>query len=206
MHETKSLIPIAGKLIPVFYLTFLINLCILLNLNFNFSSWIFTGLCTDRKKINIIVVLAEDPKPLDAVTKSKYAKQLDFKQSLMEYLFNQTHYQRGENGRYDPCCIVQFTKNYRSHREILRTPNRLFYNETLQAEARGLLKYFFFSAKPNLFLFSFSKVYKKNSYCILKGITDWFIGTDLLPNKHFPIILGMGHANHPTSAGIIRKK
>lgn len=47
---------------------------------------------------------------------------------------------------------------------------------------------FFFSAKPNLFLFSFSKVYKKNSYCILKGITDWFIGTDLLPNKHFPII------------------
>ena len=38
MHETMSLIPIAGKLIPVFYLTFLINLCILLNLNFNFSS------------------------------------------------------------------------------------------------------------------------------------------------------------------------
>lgn len=95
----------------------------------------------------------------------------------MEYLFEQPYYQRGENGKYDPFCIVQLVKNYRSHHEILRTSNHLFYDGMLQAEAKGSLK-----------------CIKKTLYCnstqnmIISGITEWFIGTDLLPNRQFPII------------------
>lgn len=138
---------------------------------------IFIGLCTDKKKVNSTIVLSGDPKQLDAVTMSNYAKNLSFKKSFMEYLFEQPLYKRGENGKYDPCFIVQLTKNYRSHQEILRTPNRLFYDGMLQAEAKGSLKFkkksLYFSSKGNM---------------IFSGITDWFIGTNLLPNPQFPVI------------------
>lgn len=45
------------------------------------------GLCTEKDQIHSRVILAGDPKQLDAVVKSKFAIQLGFKTSFMEFLF-----------------------------------------------------------------------------------------------------------------------
>lgn len=77
-------------------------------------------------------MLAGDPKQLDAVTKSEYAKKLGYKTSFMEHLFNQPCYQRDPGrGNYDPRFIVQLTNNYRSHPMIISMPNQLFYDGSL---------------------------------------------------------------------------
>lgn len=96
------------------------------------------GLCTDYREVKASIILAGDPKQLDAVTMSKYARNLGFKTSFMEFLLKKTSYQRGVTGKYDPYCIVQLTKNYRSHPAILHTSNSLFYDGVLEAEAIGI--------------------------------------------------------------------
>lgn len=76
----------------------------------------------------------------------------------MEYLFKHPRYQRNTTtGRYDSRYIIQLTKNYRTHTEILKIPNKLFYDGVLEAKA-----------PPD--------------------VTNWFIGTNILPNGEFPII------------------
>lgn len=65
---------------------------------------------------------------------SKYAKELGFKCSFMEFLFNQNCYTR-QNGEYNPLYIVQLLRNYRNHPTILSICNELFYEGILKADA-----------------------------------------------------------------------
>lgn len=87
------------------------------------------------------IILAGDPKQLDAICKSSTAAELGYKASLMERLFNQLLYQKHpETGKYNPKYITQLVQNYRSHETILHAPNVLFYDGTLIAKAsKGLI-------------------------------------------------------------------
>lgn len=143
----------------------------------------FIGLCTEDREIKSSIVLAGDPKQLGAVTKSDYAKRLGYNLSYMEFLFNQNCYKpNSKTGKYNPRFIVQLTENYRNHRAILHTSNKLFYNNNLQCEASTGLFY-----KMYLITIELLETDHYRSFYSL-DITDTFIGTDLLPNKKFPII------------------
>lgn len=101
-----------------------------------FSMIPIAGVCTEPKKIHGRIVLAGDPKQLDAVVKSEFASDLGFKRSFMEFLFEKKCYQRNlMTAEYNPNFIVQLTKNYRSHPAILHTPNKLFYEGKLECLA-----------------------------------------------------------------------
>lgn len=92
------------------------------------------GVCTQKNQINGRIVLAGDPKQLDAVAKSHFATNLGYKKSYMERLFHEELYQINDARKdYNSNCIVQLKKNYRSHPEILKIPNELFYGGVLQA-------------------------------------------------------------------------
>lgn len=94
------------------------------------------GLCTEHGEIKCSIVLSGDPKQLDAVAKSKYAIRLGIKTSYMEHLCKYPRYQRNAmTGRYDPRYIIQLTKNYRTHPDLLQIPNDLFYDGLLEAKA-----------------------------------------------------------------------
>lgn len=94
------------------------------------------GLCTSYGQIKSSIVLAGDPKQLDAVTKSGFAARLGYKTSFMENLFERQLYKRHPTtDRYDQKYITQLVKNYRSHPAILHIPNTLFYENKLQAKA-----------------------------------------------------------------------
>lgn len=97
------------------------------------------GVCSDPNKIHSQIVLAGDPKQLDAVVKSEYTTKLGYKTSFMEYLFEQTCYKRDSNGDYNPNRIVQLKKNYRSHAKIIHIPNQLFYGGILEAAGQLML-------------------------------------------------------------------
>lgn len=87
-------------------------------------------------KIHANIVLAGDPKQLDAVTKSEQAKELGFRTSFLEHLCEYKRYQRDENTKqFNSTYITQLVRNYRSHPSILKLPNELFYNNTLKAVA-----------------------------------------------------------------------
>lgn len=86
------------------------------------------------------IILAGDPKQLDAVCKSSNAARLGFKVSLMERLINKPLYSRGPSNEYNPKYITQLVRNYRSHVAILHAPSHLFYDDTLESEAlEGML-------------------------------------------------------------------
>lgn len=72
-----------------------------------------------------------------------YATKLGFKKSLMAYLMSKPSYMRNRHTqKYDPSCIVQLTKNYRNHPEILQIAKELFYDGILEAKAPfGLFQY-----------------------------------------------------------------
>ncbi|KAG4069838.1 hypothetical protein HA402_009545 [Bradysia odoriphaga] len=92
------------------------------------------GLCTSKNKVHANIVLIGDPKQLDAVTRSDWSTQLGFKTSWFERLFDTALYQRHpESGKFNPNYITQLTRNYRSHAAILRIPNEIFYDNTLEA-------------------------------------------------------------------------
>lgn len=128
-HETVALIPITGK---CFLISVLSRSILQILLYFIFK----IGLCTAPYKINSSIILAGDPKQLDAVTKSTFAADLGFKISLMEQLFKKRRYMRDPTtGEYDARYITQLVKNYRSHSAILEIPNRLYYENKLVAMA-----------------------------------------------------------------------
>lgn len=102
------------------------------NIDGNFLS----GLCSEENKIHSNIVLAGDPKQLNAVTKSNVAKALGFGTSLMEELLKKPLYQiNSETNEYNNEFITQLIRNYRSHPDILRIPNKLFYGNRLIAAA-----------------------------------------------------------------------
>lgn len=99
------------------------------------SDFTFSGLCTSPREIHAKIVLAGDPKQLDAVTRSDAAKQMGFNTSWMERLCDSSLYQR-KNGKFNELYITQLVKNYRSHPEILRISNELFYEGVLEPCAK----------------------------------------------------------------------
>lgn len=97
---------------------------------------IYLGLCSEKGEVKARIVLAGDPKQLDAVTKSKNAMQLGFQTSWMEYLMeNKKCYMRHPIlKRHSVENIIVLTTNYRSHSDILAIPNKLFYDGILEAK------------------------------------------------------------------------
>lgn len=62
---------------------------------------------------------------------------LGYKTSWMEQLCGTNLYSRHPtSGRFNEFYITQLVKNYRSHPDILRIPNELFYGNTLQPMAK----------------------------------------------------------------------
>lgn len=93
------------------------------------------GLCTTMNKVHAKIILAGDPKQLDAVTKSQTADKLGFSTSFLEQLFNYPLYKRDTvSGKFNAKYITQLVKNYRSHPAILQVSNKLFYDGSLKAE------------------------------------------------------------------------
>lgn len=95
----------------------------------------FTVSKSDKQKVTSSIILAGDPKQLDAFTKSEVAIAFDFKKSFMERLFEENRYSTNTMGQYNPNYIVQLRNNYRSHPDILCIPNKLFYCNTLECKA-----------------------------------------------------------------------
>lgn len=128
-QESMTLIPIAG-----------ISFAIMLSYSFLklFNTFhyyrLMIGLCTEYGEVKSRIVLAGDPKQLDAVIKSKNATKFGAKTSLMEQLSTMNCY-KANKGCYDPRFIVQLIRNYRSHPDILKISNMLFYENMLLAEA-----------------------------------------------------------------------
>jgi superfamily I DNA and/or RNA helicase len=82
-------------------------------------------------------ILAGDPKQLNPVTISRYAKYFKFNQSMLERLleyhpFYLQSYGIGGN-EYDPRFVTKLKINYRSHPSILKVYNELFYNGEMEA-------------------------------------------------------------------------
>lgn len=89
-------------------------------------------------KVHSCIVLAGDPMQLSAVTKSDYAKRLGFNTSLMDQLFKKPLYQPNpKTKQYNSKYITQLINNYRSHKDILKIPNELFYDNKLIAQFKG---------------------------------------------------------------------
>lgn len=110
------------------------------------------GLCSEPGRVQSNIILAGDPKQMDAVTKSLNAVKLGFKISFMEYLSEQKLYSRN-GGIYNSNHIVKLTKNYRSHQAILKMPNKLFYDGVLEAKASpGKSKTLFTSIQSSCFI------------------------------------------------------
>ncbi|XP_055301212.1 putative helicase mov-10-B.1 [Sitodiplosis mosellana] len=127
------------------------------------------GLCTETGKVHANIVVAGDPKQLDAVTKSDQAKKLGFGTSFMEHLFERPLYKCDpETNEFCGKYITQLIRNYRSHESILKIPNELFYNGTLLAKASD-------------------------------DATNWFVNNSLLPSKKFPIIFRSVQGNSERS-------
>lgn len=98
---------------------------------------IIEGLCTSENEIHSSIVLAGDPKQLNAVTKSRTASKIGHNISFMENLFKKPLYQRDpETNKFNPDYITMLVKNYRSHPKILDVPNKLFYDNALRAAAK----------------------------------------------------------------------
>lgn len=147
------------------------------------------GVITSYGKVNSSIILAGDPKQLDAVTRSASAANIGFKTSLLENLSNLPRYSRHPQLRtYDTRYITQLVKNYRNHSSILRFPNALFYGNALQA-----------MAAPSNFVSQLTNphnkcvAYVESFFFPISGVTDWYMGSSLLPSKQFPIIFKSVH-------------
>lgn len=108
-----------------------------------YKSCVFiTGVCSSRYGLHAKVVLAGDPKQLDAVCKSQHSAKLGYKTSLMERLYYKPLYRPQSDSetssqpkKYNTKYITQLIQNYRSHKAILIVANIMFYDGTLVAKA-----------------------------------------------------------------------
>lgn len=97
----------------------------------------FSGLCSTENEIHASIVLVGDPKQLDAMTKSNWAKDLGHKTSLLEHLCERNLYKRDpRTNEFRKAYITQLVENYRSHPLILQMSNELFYDNKLKAKAK----------------------------------------------------------------------
>ena len=75
------------------------------------------------------VVMAGDPKQLGPVVRSTLAIKYGLNISLLERLMNMNLYSK----EYNEKCITKLVKNFRSHESLLRIPNKLYYDNELEA-------------------------------------------------------------------------
>lgn len=124
--ETMTMIPIAGNFQSVlFQNSFQLT-------KFQYRIKIQPGCVTTQNKVHANIILAGDPKQLDAVTKSEQAKELGFRTSLLEHLCEREVYKRDpKTKQFNEIYITQLVRNYRSHPSILKLPNELFYDNSL---------------------------------------------------------------------------
>lgn len=93
------------------------------------------GIMGIKQQDDCHVILSGDHKQLGAVIKSNRASNLGLGHSLMERLLLSEPYAVDENGNYDRTLQTRLRCNYRSHPEIVRLYNSLFYNGELIALA-----------------------------------------------------------------------
>ncbi|KAM1216197.1 probable RNA helicase SDE3 [Malus sylvestris] len=79
-------------------------------------------------KQNTVVVLAGDPMQLGPIINSREAETFGLGKSYLERLYECDFYRNGDRNY-----VTKLVKNYRSHPEILRLPNELFYGRELIA-------------------------------------------------------------------------
>lgn len=81
------------------------------------------------------VILAGDPKQLGPILRSVPASNLGLGVSFLERLVltNEMYKKNGTHGKYNPSVITKLLKNFRSHEQILKVPNDLFYDNELKA-------------------------------------------------------------------------
>ncbi|KAM8712624.1 hypothetical protein ACLKA7_013026 [Drosophila subpalustris] len=84
---------------------------------------------------NCHVILSGDPKQLGPVIKSSRASSLGLGKSLMDRLMGSELYKVHDDGTYDCTLQTRLRQNYRSHTEIVRLFNKLYYNNDLKALA-----------------------------------------------------------------------
>nr|XP_016996751.2 putative helicase MOV-10 [Drosophila takahashii] len=93
------------------------------------------GIMGVKKTADCHVILSGDHKQLGAVIKSNRAASLGLSHSLMERLLRSDIYKLDENGNYDRSLQTRLRRNYRSHPEIVRLFNELYYNGELIPQA-----------------------------------------------------------------------
>ncbi|XP_059806288.1 putative helicase MOV-10 [Hypanus sabinus] len=95
----------------------------------------------DNNKDGGQLVLVGDPKQLGPVLRSPIAIKHGLELSLLERLMNgNALYQKDpDSGSYNQTYVTKLLRNYRSHREILKIPNELFYDEELQNHADPII-------------------------------------------------------------------
>ncbi|XP_017124500.1 putative helicase MOV-10 [Drosophila elegans] len=93
------------------------------------------GIMGVKQTTDCHVILSGDHKQLGAVIKSNRAASLGLSQSLMERLLRSDCYRLDENGNYDRSLQTRLRRNYRSHPQIVRIFNDLYYNGELIPQA-----------------------------------------------------------------------
>ncbi|KAI8039995.1 hypothetical protein M5D96_007420 [Drosophila gunungcola] len=93
------------------------------------------GIMGIKQTADCHVILSGDHKQLGAVIKSNRAASLGLSQSLMERLLRSDCYRLDENGNYDRTLQTRLRRNYRSHPQIVRIFNDLYYNGELIPQA-----------------------------------------------------------------------
>ncbi|XP_069543648.1 putative helicase mov-10-B.2 [Brachyistius frenatus] len=78
------------------------------------------------------VVLAGDPKQLGPIVRSPFAIKYGMGVSLLERLMKDCSPYQKKDGVYNNCFVTKLRRNYRSHPDILKIPNELFYDGELQ--------------------------------------------------------------------------
>lgn len=78
------------------------------------------------------LVLAGDPMQLGPIITSGLCKKFGMEQSYMERLVRTSQaYKTNQDGKYPPELLTYLVNNYRSHPDILRLPNHMFYHNKL---------------------------------------------------------------------------
>ncbi|XP_067633314.1 uncharacterized protein [Eurosta solidaginis] len=89
------------------------------------------------------IIISGDPKQLGPVVMSKVAGELGLNNSIMKRLLERDCYAVKGDGSYDRTLQMRLLQNYRSHPEILRLFNHLYYNNKLipKVQKESLLKF-----------------------------------------------------------------
>uniref|UniRef100_A0AAY4B9F2 RNA helicase n=1 Tax=Denticeps clupeoides TaxID=299321 RepID=A0AAY4B9F2_9TELE len=83
-----------------------------------------------------LLVLAGDPKQLGPILRSPFSKRHGLETSLLERLMKHNPlYQKDGMGKYNSRYVTKLLLNYRSHKDILKIPNELFYEGELVPSA-----------------------------------------------------------------------